>query len=45
MEAALITAMMSQRFRLDVHPEARVVPDATVTLRPRYGLSMAVRRR
>ena len=44
-EGTLIAAMVSQRFVLDVHPSARVVPEATVTLRPRYGLPMAVRGR
>jgi len=43
MEATLIAAMVSQRLVLDPDPTARVVPEATVTLRPRYGLPMAVR--
>jgi len=45
MEAALITAMITQRLELDLAPEAKVVPQATVTLRPRHGLPMIVRRR
>jgi hypothetical protein len=36
-EATLIATMVTQRFVLDV-PAACVVPEATVTLRPRYGL-------
>jgi cytochrome P450 len=43
MEATLIAAMVSQRFVLDPHPRDPVVPEATVTLRPRHGLPMAVR--
>jgi cytochrome P450 len=45
MEASLITAMLVQRFQLDLVPGARVVPETTVTLRPRYGLPMTLRRR
>jgi cytochrome P450 len=45
MEATLIAAMLSQRFVLDADPETPVVPEATVTLRPRYGLPMTVRGR
>jgi len=44
-EAVLITAMISQRFVLDQVPGAPVVPEATVTLRPRHGLPMTVRAR
>jgi cytochrome P450 len=45
MEGTLIAAMVSQRFSLDLVPGAPVRPEATVTLRPRYGLPMTMRRR
>jgi cytochrome P450 len=45
MEASLITAMIAQRFRLDLVPGARVVPETTVTLRPRHGLPMTLHHR
>jgi cytochrome P450 len=44
-EAALIAAMVAQRFVLDLQPGARIVPEPTVTLRPRHGLPMTVRAR
>ena len=45
MEAALVTAIMSQRFTYELEPGHPVEPEATLTLRPRYGLHMfAVRR-
>lgn len=37
-----IGAMVSQRVVLDGFPGAQVQPEATVTLRPRHGLPMAV---
>ena len=45
MEATLITAMMSQRFVFELVPGHPVVPEATLTLRPRHGLRMIARRR
>lgn len=42
MEATLITAMIAQRFRLDLKPGAEVIPEATVTLRPRNGIPMTL---
>jgi len=45
MEAALITSIMSQRFVYDLLPGHPVEPEATLTLRPRYGLKMIARRR
>ena len=39
------TAMISQRFVLDAVPDARIVPEPTVTLRPRYGMPMTLRAR
>jgi cytochrome P450 len=45
MEATLITAMIAQRFRLELAPDARVEPETTITLRPRFGLPMTLHRR
>jgi cytochrome P450 len=45
MEATLIMAMMSQRFVYDAAPDHPVEPEATLTLRPRYGLQMRASRR
>lgn len=45
MEGTLIAAMVAQRFTLDLVDGAPVQPEATVTLRPRYGLPMTLRRR
>jgi cytochrome P450 len=45
MEATLIAAIMSQRFVYELVPGHSVVPEATLTLRPRYGLAMIARRR
>src|SRR3712207_7751765 len=39
-EAALVTAMLSQRFVFDVVPGHPVEPEATLTLRPRHGVKM-----
>jgi cytochrome P450 len=44
-EATLIAAMMSRSFVYDLVPGHPVVPEATLTLRPRYGLKMVARRR
>lgn len=45
MEATLITAMIGQRFILDLEAGTTVLPEATVTLRPRHGLPMTLRPR
>jgi len=45
MEGTLITALMSRRFVYDLVPGHPVEPEATLTLRPRYGLKMIARRR
>jgi len=45
MEATIIAAMVSQRFTLELVGGAPIQPEATVTLRPRYGLPMTVRLR
>jgi cytochrome P450 len=44
-EAALVTAMLSQRFVFDLVPGHPVEPEATLTLRPRHGVKMIARRR
>jgi cytochrome P450 len=45
MEAVLLVAMIAQRFTLDLQPAFHAVPEATITLRPRDGMPMTVRRR
>ena len=45
MESVLITAMLSQHYRFDLVPGHPVDPEATLTLRPRYGLKMVAHRR
>ena len=45
METTLITALLSRRFVFDVKPGHPVEPEATLTLRPRYGMKMIARRR
>jgi hypothetical protein len=37
--------MVSQRFTLELQDATPVLPEATVTLRPRHGLPMVVRAR
>ncbi|HSR24256.1 MAG TPA: cytochrome P450, partial [Candidatus Eisenbacteria bacterium] len=44
LEAAIALAMITQRYRLDLAPGARPVPEVSVTLRPRGGLPMTLRR-
>ncbi len=44
-EGTVATALMSQRFTFELVPGYPVVPEATLTLRPRYGLPMIARRR
>ncbi|WP_417282110.1 cytochrome P450 [Antrihabitans spumae] len=45
MESVLIIAILSQRYVFDLVPGHPVDPEATLTLRPRHGLKMIVRRR
>jgi cytochrome P450 len=45
MEGTLVAAIMSQRFVYDLLPSHPVVPEATLTLRPKHGLKMVARRR
>lgn len=44
-EGKLILAMVAQRYALDVVPGQRIEAMAATTMRPRYGISMHVRRR
>src|SRR5262249_28278277 len=43
MEATLIVAMVTQRYRLELDPARRVEPQSSLTLRPRNGLWMTLR--
>lgn len=43
LEAAIILATIVRRYRLSISDDVEVVPEATVTLRPRGGLPMTVR--
>lgn len=45
MEAVLVLASVLQRYRLQLAPGARIEPFASITLRPRWGMPMTVRRR
>jgi len=42
MEAQLVLAMVAQRFQLHADPDAVVVPDASVTLRPGSPMPMRI---
>jgi cytochrome P450 len=44
MEAQLVLARIAQRFRLELVPAQRVTPEPVVTLRPKEGLPMRLRR-
>ncbi len=44
-EALIILAMLGQRFRLRLVPDATVEPVGLITLRPRHGLPMMLERR
>jgi cytochrome P450 len=44
-EATLVLAMICSRVRLTLTPGHRVEPEALVTLRPRFGMSMRVEHR
>jgi cytochrome P450 len=44
-EGTMVTALMSQRFTYELVPGYPIQPEATLTLRPRYGLPMIARRR
>ena len=44
MEAQLIVAMIVQRYRLRLVPGHRLELDASITLRPRHGITMTLQR-
>jgi cytochrome P450 len=44
-EARLILATVAQRFRMDLAPDQRVEPYASITLRPKEGISMTLAER
>jgi cytochrome P450 len=43
MELVLVLATIAQRWRFDLVPDHPVVPQAAVTLRPKYGMKMMAR--
>jgi cytochrome P450 len=45
MEAALVLATITQRFRLRTEPGHRVVPEPAITLRFKHGLRMTLTKR
>lgn len=45
MEAHLLLATFAQRYTLELVPDHPVVPEPTVTLRPRYGVHMTIQAR
>src|SRR6266403_1982283 len=45
MEAVLVLAGLAQHYRLHLAPGQRIAPLASVTLRPRYGMTMILERR
>jgi cytochrome P450 len=45
MEAQLVTAMIAQRFRVDLASGAKLEPEPLITLRPRGGVPVTLRRR
>jgi cytochrome P450 len=45
METALVLATIAQHFRFNLVPEHPVVPIASITLRPRYGIRVVVEKR
>lgn len=42
MEMALVLAILTQRFRVELEPDQQLVPDAMITLRPKGGLRVRV---
>jgi cytochrome P450 len=45
METALVLATIAQQFRFNIVPEHPVVPIASITLRPRYGIKVVLEKR
>jgi cytochrome P450 len=44
-EARLILATVAQRYQLSLEPGQQIVPMQLVTVRPKYGIRMRLRRR
>lgn len=44
MEAVLILATLAQRFHFDLAPDARIEPEALITLRPRFGVPVIAKK-
>jgi len=38
-------AAIAQKFQLDIVPDFPIVPQASITLRPEYGLKMVLKKR
>jgi cytochrome P450 len=45
MEAVLLLTAIAQKFQLDIVPDFPIVPQASITLRPEYGLKMVLKKR
>ncbi|MBS2019014.1 MAG: cytochrome P450 [Deltaproteobacteria bacterium] len=45
MEAVLLLATLAQKFRVEVLPRPRPIPEASVTLRPRHGVRVRLAKR
>ena len=45
MEAVLLLIAIAQKFQLDIVPDFPIVPQASITLRPEYGLKMVLKKR
>lgn len=45
MEATILLSLIAKRFRLELMPDQEVVPEPSITLRPKYGLRMRLRER
>jgi cytochrome P450 len=45
MEAVLLMVTILQKFRLDLVPDHPVLPQASITLRPKFGMKMNLKKR
>ena len=45
MEAALLLAAVIQRYHLELVPGQTILPQPSITLRPRHGIKMLLHRR
>jgi cytochrome P450 len=45
MEAVLLLTAIAQKFQLDIVPDFPILPQASITLRPEYGLKMVLKKR